>query len=459
MSEHCGFVVQVKDLRQHTNADKLQILRVFEEDVIVGLDTHVGDIGVYFPCDLQLSEKFCEINNLVRKKDPETGANIGGYMDPDKRNVKAIKLRGEKSNGLYLNITCLSEFCNISDLKPGDQITVLNGEEICKKYIPKVNPHSAWHGEKIQRAKANICPLLREHVDTEQLAYNMDKFHNGDIVQLTLKIHGTSTRIGNLPILTEDKQNWLQKLLRRHPHTHYEYGMITGTRRVVLAGGRRGGFYNSDDFRYAMSAKLEGKLPRGMTVYGEIAGFQGPNGAPIMGQCANSKVKDKEFIRMYGDITTFSYGCQQDGDYVAHSFLEPGYEFDKAPCCDLWVYRITMTNEDGDSIELSPTQMKTWCEKWNVNYVPEFETFIIPENVNPGEYVLRKVEQYYDGPDPIGKTHIREGVVARILNRSNFAVYKHKNMNFKILESIIKEEADAPDIEEAQEVADEATEE
>ena len=103
MSEHCGYVVKVKELRPHTNADRLQILRVFEEDVIVGLDTHIDDVGVYFPCDLQLSEKFCEINNLVRKKD-ENGNNIGGYMDPDKRNVKAIKLRGEKSNGIYLNI-------------------------------------------------------------------------------------------------------------------------------------------------------------------------------------------------------------------------------------------------------------------------------------------------------------------------------------------------------------------
>ena len=34
MSEHCGFVVKVKELRPHTNADRLQILRVFEEDVM-----------------------------------------------------------------------------------------------------------------------------------------------------------------------------------------------------------------------------------------------------------------------------------------------------------------------------------------------------------------------------------------------------------------------------------------
>lgn len=455
MSEHCGFVVQVKDLRPHSNADRLQILRVFEEDVIVGLDTHIGDIGVYFPCDLQLSEKFCEINNLVRKKD-ENGNNIGGYMDPDKRNIKAIKLRGEKSNGLYLNITCLSEFTNISELKPGDQITVLNGEEICKKYIPKCNPRGEWHSEKIKKAKVNYAPTFFEHVDTEQVAYNLDKFHNGDEIQLTLKMHGTSGRTGHLPLL-HTKRTWIDKLLRRHGKDYYEYGYVTGTRRVVLDGKRQGGFYESDDFRHAMAAKFEGKLPKGMVVYYEIVGFQGPNGAPIMGQVANSKIKDKEFSRVYGDVTTFSYGCVQAHGYdwmtapenTWHQPLNTGVY---APCCEIYVYRITMVNEDGEQIELSPDQIRTYCDKWGVNHVMEFERFVIPEDVNPGEYVVRKIEQYYDGPDPIGKSHVREGVVARIMNRSKFEVYKMKNISFKILEGIYKEEADAPDIEEAQEI-------
>ena len=81
--------------------------------------------------------------------------------------------------------------------------------------------------------------------------------------------------------------------------------------------------------------------------------------------------------------------------------------------------------------------------------------FAETESVNPGEYVLRKVEEYFDGPDPIGKTHIREGVVARIVNRPNIAVYKHKNFNFKVLESIIKDEREFPDMEEAQELLEE----
>jgi hypothetical protein len=309
-----------------------------------------------------------------------------------------------------------------------------------------------------KKAKANIAPTFYEHVDTAQLAYNLNAFKPGDIVQLTLKMHGTSGRTGYLPLI-HTKQSWFDKLFHRHGKDYKEYGYITGTRRVVLDGKRSGGFYDSDDFRMAMAAKFENKLRKGEVVYYEIVGFQGPKGAPIMSQVANSKVKDPEFTKQYGSTTTFSYGCDPNGDYEWH-FDEPYGDITHAPqyvapCCDVYVYRMTMVNEDGDVVEYSPTQIKERCEQMGVHTVMEFETFIIPEDIltmSPGEYVLRQVEQYFDGPDPIGKTHVREGVVARILNRSNFAVYKHKNFSFKVLEGIAKDEATAPDMEEAQEI-------
>ena len=70
----------------------------------------------------------------------------------------------------------------------------------------------------------------------------------------------------------------------------------------------------------------------------------------------------------------------------------------------------------------------------------------------PGEIVKDVAEKYYDGPDPVGKTHVREGVVVRIVNRPKFTAYKHKNFWFKCLEGLIKENAETPDIEEAEEV-------
>lgn len=422
--EHCGYVVKIEELRKHSNADRLQVATIFGNSVIVDLNTHVGDIGVYFPVDLQLSEEFCKVNDLVRRKD-ENGKDAGGYIDPNKRNIRAMRLRGEVSDGLYLPITCLAEFTKISDLTVGTTIDNVNGHEICCKYIPRSNTNNRARGEApAKKAKANFAPTFYEHVDTAQLAYNMDAFKNGDIVQLTLKMHGTSARTGYLPLI--QPRTFIDKLLRRQ---RKEYGYVSGTRRVVLDNEHDGGFYEDNSFRRVMAQKFEGKLHKGEVCYMEIVGFQGPNGAPIMASASNSKIFDKNFVKQYGAETVFSYGC----------VAENGYNFTPAPCCEVYVYRMTMVNEDGDVVEYSPEQIRYRCMQIGVNMVPEFETFVIPDDVNPGEYVLREVEKYYDGPDPIGHTHIREGVVARILNRNNFAVYKHKNVNFKILSGLAVE--------------------
>jgi hypothetical protein len=123
-----------------------------------------------------------------------------------------------------------------------------------------------------------------------------------------------------------------------------------------------------------------------------------------------------------------------------------------------------MTNEDGDVVEYTPDFMRYRCEQMGVKCVPVFWSGIIPENpgskddptISAGEWILNKAELFYDGPDPVGKTHIREGVVVRILNRPTFAAYKHKNFYFKVLEGIIKDTADAPDMEEADGLAEDA---
>ena len=459
---YCGYVVTIKELRPHSNADRLQIATIFGNDVIVDLNTQKGHQGVYFPVDGQLSPEFCAANDLVRRKD-ENGNQCGGYLDPEKRNIKALKLRGEKSDGLFLPITCLAAFTTISDLKDGDTITILNGVEICKKYIPQRRVSGQHGGGVIHRAKANIAPTFYEHVETQQLAYNLEAFKSGDVVELTLKMHGTSGRTGHLPLVHEKKRTLFHKLFHKHPGTYTEYGYITGTRRVVLDGKHTAGFYNDNEFREAMAAKFEGKLHKGEVAYYEIVGFVNES-SPIMASCDNKKIKDKEFEKQYGPVTTFSYGCDPNGGF--EYLTECEWDIDGnivpeeeravlAPRCEVYVYRMTQVNEDGDVVELSPEQMRLRCEQMGINTVPVFEKFMIPnfdvdvdgdgtadaQIMSPGEYVLRKVEQYFDGPDPVGKTHIREGVVARIVNRPEIAVYKHKNFNFKLLSGIAIEQA------------------
>ena len=441
MSEHVGYVVKVEKLRPHTNADRLQVATFFGNDTCVGLDVKIGDIGVYFPTDLQLDYDFCVQNHLLRKL--VDGTPDKGYMDPNKRNVSTIKLRGEKSDGIYVNISDF-DYCFDDDaskyLKIGDTISVVNGHSICQKYIPHSNKRTGHptEGNRTRKKKVPIAPLFTEHADTEQLAYNLGAFQAGDQIEITLKMHGTSQRTGYLPVFKGYKRSLWDKIMKRDGTPIYEWGYVSGTRRTVLENFD-GGFYGSNLFRDQHSKFFEGKLHKGEEVYYEVVGFT-DTGAPIMASASNKKLNDKAFIKQYGETTTFSYGC------------EPAQS-------ELYVYRMTMTNEDGDIVEYTPDFMRYRCEQMGCKTVPVMWKGFIPDEINgeihmnnftPGEWIMNIAEQYYAGPDPIGKTHTREGVVVRIVNKPKFCAYKHKNFEFKCLEGLVKAEAEAPDMEEAQ---------
>ena len=445
-----AYITRIKNMHKHPNADRLQIGECFGNAVIVSMEYEDNQIGVYFPSDGQLSVEFDEANNLLRKKD-ENGNNIGGYMDPDKRNVTAIKLRGEKSDGLFLPLSSLESFGDITTLREGDRIDVFNGHEICKKYIPRRQNRRGGvsSGNKTRKHKVPVAPLFAEHADTEQLAYNLGAFKSSDDIEITLKMHGTSQRTGYLPVLKGYKRTILDRLLRREGKPIYDWGYVSGTRRTVLEDFD-GGYYGSNAFREAHSKFFEGKLWKGESVYYEVVGFT-DGGVPIMATCSNKKLNDKEFVKQYGEETIFSYGCEPivsiDSDDVQS---------------DIYVYRMTMTNEDGDIVEYTPDFMKYRCEQMGAKTVPVMWKGTIPKDPmkvfdmekgeeydqTPGDWIKDKAEEFYDGPDPIGKTHIREGVVVRIINRPKFAAFKHKNWFFKALEGIVKVEAEAPDMEE-----------
>lgn len=447
MSEHCGYVVSVEKLRPHTNADRLRVATFFGSDTCVGLDVVKGEIGIYFPSDLQLSGEFCVVNHLCRKK-PD-GTPDTGYLDPEKRNIRPIKLRGERSDGIFMPISCLEYTgVNLDDINIGDTITVVNGHEICKKYIPRgrnSNNSAKGKGNKTHKKHVPVAPLFTEHTDTEQLAYNLGAFKPGDEIEITLKMHGTSQRTAYLPILKGYKRTIWDKLFGREGTPIYDWGYVSGTRRTVLDDWD-GGFYGSNAFRKQHHDKFVGKLHKGEEVYYEVVGFT-DSGTPIMSK-GNNKKLDKDFVKQYGEETVFSYGCSPDGS--------------DAPQSDLYVYRMTTTNEDGDVVEYSPDFMRYRCEQMGVKCVPVMWRGFADETIDwndagmtAGEWVMEKAEQYYDGPDPIGKTHVREGVVVRIINRPKFCAYKTKNYSFKMLEGLIKESAAAPDMEEAEEANDE----
>jgi hypothetical protein len=457
---HCGYVVRVEKLRPHPNADRLQIATFFGNDTCVALDVEFGEVGIYFPSDLQLSLEYCDANHLCRKD--ANGMPDSGYLEREKRHIKAINLRGEKSDGIYMPLTSLSfTGINAFEFNIGDTITVVNGIEICKKYIPrgrKVNTENC-HWCKTKKKSAPIAPLFSEHADTEQLAYNLSAFKPGDEIEITLKMHGTSQRTAYLPVLKGYKRTLWDRITRKEGTPIYEYDYVSGTRRTIL-NDYDGGFYGSNKFRAQHHNQFVGKLMKGEEVFYEVVGFT-DSGQSIMGNGNNEKV-GKEFVKQYGKETVFSYGCVPYMDETPADYVDDNGELKLAeslPQSDIYVYRMTMTNEDGFTVEYTPNFMRYRCEQMGVKCVPVFWKGTIPEHpgtkedytITAGEWIAEVAEQYYDGPDPIGKTHVREGVVVRIINRPTFKAYKHKNHSFKVLESIIKDSADAPDIEEAEE--------
>ena len=472
-----AYVTYVTNIRPAANADRLNACEVFGNTTIIDKTITEDTLVLYLPSDGQISVEFGEKNNLFRRKD-DAGNNVGGFIDPDKRNITAIRLRGNRSDGLVLPISCLN-YCYAHgdasiELRAGDVIDgLVNGHEICCKYIPrsKTRRGTVAEGNRTRKKKIPTAPLFKEHADTEQLAYNLGAFKAGDEIEITLKMDGTSQRTGYLPVLQGYKRTFKDWLCRRQGKPVYDWGYVSGTRRVVL-DSYEGGFYGNNEFREQHSKTFEGKLWKGETIYYEVVGFT-TSGAPIMGDASNKKLNDKEFIKQYGEITRFSYGCEPYGHTCSPCICE---EACGAPQSDIYVYRMTMTNPDGEVVEYTLDFMRYRCEQMAVKCVPVFWRGFIPkyedimyvdknENdipdkdevtytkpIDAGEWIMNLANKFIDGPDPIGKTHLREGVVVRIVNRPKFAAYKSKSFEFKVLEGIAKVEAEAPDMEEAQEV-------
>ena len=477
-----AYVTHVTNIRPAANADRLNACEVFGNTTIIDKTITEDTLVLYLPSDGQISVEFGEKNNLFRRKD-DAGNNVGGFIDPVKRNITAIRLRGNRSDGLVLPISCLN-YCYAHgdasiELRVGDVIDgLVNGHEICCKYIPRSNSRrgTVTEGNHTRKTKVATAPLFKEHADTEQLAYNLGAFKPGDEIEISLKMHGTSQRTGYLPVFKGYKRTFMDWLCRHQGKPIYDWGYVSGTRRVVLEN-YEGGFYGSNEFREQHSKIFEGKLWKGETVYYEVVGFT-TSGAPIMASASNAKLQDKEFIKQYGKETVFSYGCKPFEESEARGGKGNVPVLEHWPQSDIYVYRMTMTNEDGDVVEYTPDFMRYRCEQMGVKAVPVFWRGFIPEYadimyvdknendrpdrgevtytkpIDAGEWVMRLAEQFYDGPDPVGKTHVREGVVVRIINRPKFAAYKHKNWSFRVLEGIVKVEATEPDMEEAQEVTE-----
>jgi hypothetical protein len=425
---HSAHIVVLSGVEKHPNADRLQKAKAFGAGIVVGLDAKDGDIGVYFQSGLALDANFATTNDLIRRKNPVTGAAEGGMLDANCR-IRTQKFRGESSDGLFLPLDSLLKAgvteVTINQLVPGDFFTEIEGTKICDKYIVQVR-NTGGVSSKVPRTEGSI--MFKEHYDTAQLRFNLDKIDPNDYIVVTEKLHGTSQRFGKVQVTKSlNRVKFFIANLLKMPYSTTTWVDMIGTRRTVLKNESQGGYY-SKDFRMEASVPFFGKLHKGETVYYEVVGFSGDK--PVMGTVDNEKL-GPEFVAKYGKKTTFTYGC------------DPGK-------LDIYVYRITMTNEDGVSMDYTWDAIERRCGELGVKIVPVLykgpllgftgTRTEIGVDVNLPERIEKFADAHVQGASTIDSRHIKEGIVLRVEGTSCPKTYKHKSFEFKVLEGIIKPE-------------------
>ena len=262
---------------------------------------------------------------------------------------------------------------DISKLKLGDEFDTLNDHKICQKYY---TPATLRAMQKSPKRTTLIDYQLPQHYDTEQLRYNLHKIMEGDLLTLTEKCHGTSTRVGNVPVTRPVKLPFWKRLWNRLPFPKYadsttQYEFVVGTRRTIASERFTPG--DADYYRLELAPPLDGMLLPGEIIYAEIVGYDS-NGKLIMNPQSTAKLQDKGIKSRYGPMMQYTYGCAWNDLHK--------------PQRKMLVYRITHLNPSGLETDLSWQQIKGRCAQLGLETVPEI----------PG-YVNNNVEFYGDSQE------------------------------------------------------------
>ena len=401
-------VVEIGKIFDIEGADKIKRTVIFGNEIIVSSDVKEGDVMLYFVAGTQLDTELCFNNNLYVDSEFNKNKEKKGYVSHKKRLIKAIKLRGIISDGLLLPIESLSyldggKLDPKGFLKKGDSFTHIGDIEVCKKYIVERKQSDRQPGEKKPK-KNKLKDLLidtqfRFHNETSHFLREFEKLNlkPKSRIVITRKYHGSSLILSH--VLINKKLNWIERLIDRFvklPKSEYGFVYSSGKPKSRLPKGieaenvdwknNNGNYYSEDIWKKAYSLHKD-KLEKGITIYGEIVG-KGVQGSE------------------------YTYGF----DY------------------EIFVYRITQTNVDGNVYEFSWSDLKKYCDKYGLKYVDEYFVGTVSDITTDGnkEELLRHLHATY-----MNKSYkdckVDEGICIRIEDTNE--IYKMKSPLFIMKES------------------------
>lgn len=435
-------VINIETFRKHSNPEvtRLKCCTVDGFNIITGIDSQPG-LYVYFPALSCINSIFLGFANLYKHKELNNNPECSGMFEDNGR-VKAIKLKGELSEGFILPIDILQNFAlsinnfNIENIHDGLEFNSIQHEDkeiiLVKKYTVKRN-HANISNPKTRLVKGFnkvIDTQFRFHYSTTLIKKCPYVINPNNYIHISYKIHGTSGI--SAYVLCKTKLTWRQKIAKwligeEFNEYDYLYASRTVIKNKIYNPKVSKGFYGIDVWNEADKI-VRPCLSRGQSAYYEIVGYL-PNGKYIQ--------------------KNYDYGCvpPKDGEvYTSEKHFK------------IRIYRVTYTNVDGKVFEYSPRQVQQWCSKVGLTPVEEcyygLAKSLYPElNINEhwSENFLEKLandSKFYmeeNSPHCINKVP-NEGLVIRVDDTSDMA-FKLKCFKFinKEQEQIDKGESNIED--------------
>lgn len=188
-------VSEVKNLRKHPDADRLEICEVGGWQLVCGAGLYKeGERVVYITPDTLITERLADLleikQHLSSVKNPD-----GTFVTNDKGEtmlrVRQAKLRGEPSFGTTIPVSLMKDEygIDIEALPIGANIASAVGNPLgVAKYEPQMRA-SAGDAEVDH-------PLFPKYTSVENLRNFPTVIEEDELVSVSIKIHGTNCRVG-----------------------------------------------------------------------------------------------------------------------------------------------------------------------------------------------------------------------------------------------------------------------
>jgi RNA ligase (TIGR02306 family) len=250
-------VTKVVSVEKHPNADRLSVYKVFDFNVIGGLDEYkVGDLVVYIPIDSILNNPDFEF--FLFPADSKVKIR--------KSRVRQIKLRKVASQGMFVSPEKLVEAGFIKSYKEGQDLAK---ELKISKYEPPA-PKEHVQGKQGAKKRYKEHPHFFKYNGINNIKWFPYMFEEGEPVVYQEKLHGSLFRASVLPYQADTLWRKFKKLIGLAP----DFEKLYGSNNVQISRKfNYKGYYGEDVYgKCAKNFDIFSKIRPGEVCFFELIG-------------------------------------------------------------------------------------------------------------------------------------------------------------------------------------------